>query len=172
MTDRPIECSQCKKPAKIIYKEMKRQSEVCTEMCLDCPILEAKLHGGRLEAVEGEKNGHVYCHHCGCSLDAVKMGQPLGCSECYAIFADVLIADLSESGAISPALKKQLSLKPSLFIHIGRSPEKMADIALSTRLSSLNEALNDALKRENYEQAAWLRDQIKALNEKKDDVKT
>ncbi|HEY5235244.1 MAG TPA: UvrB/UvrC motif-containing protein, partial [Rhabdochlamydiaceae bacterium] len=29
-----------------------------------------------------------------------------------------------------------------------------------------NEALNEALKRENYEQAAMLRDQIKTLTEK------
>jgi protein arginine kinase activator len=33
----------------------------------------------------------------------------------------------------------------------------------------LNEALNEALKRENYEQAAFLRDQIKALMEKTSD---
>jgi len=34
-------------------------------------------------------------------------------------------------------------------------------------MASLNEALNEALKRENYEQAAWLRDQIKNLKEEK-----
>jgi protein arginine kinase activator len=30
----------------------------------------------------------------------------------------------------------------------------------------LNEALNETLKKEDYEQAAWLRDQIKAITEK------
>jgi protein arginine kinase activator len=35
----------------------------------------------------------------------------------------------------------------------------------------LNEALNETLTREDYEQAAWLRDQIKELMEKADEGK-
>jgi protein arginine kinase activator len=35
----------------------------------------------------------------------------------------------------------------------------------SSRLLALNEALKETLSREDYEQAAWLRDQIKALTE-------
>jgi protein-arginine kinase activator protein McsA len=34
-------------------------------------------------------------------------------------------------------------------------------------LTALNEALNEALKAENYEEAAMLRDQIKQIMEKK-----
>jgi len=51
-------------------------------------------------------------------------------------------------------------------LHLGKTPTKPVTIPTSSRLTALNEALNEALKKENYEQAAWIRDQIKALTEK------
>jgi protein arginine kinase activator len=164
MPDRPVECSQCKKAVKVTYKEIVDDSIICTEMCADCPVLQEKLHGETFKAEE--KKGELLCGVCGTSLESVKMGQPLGCTECYAVFGDILVSELISSDAIAPSLKKSLGAKRPQAIHIGKSPEKPVEITLSNRLASLNEALNDALKRENYEQAAWIRDQIKALTEK------
>ncbi len=164
MADRPVECSQCKKPIKVTYKEIAFDTIVCSEMCADCPVLQGKLHGETLKASPKERE--VCCGNCGTSLEAVKMGQSLGCVECYAVFGDLLIGELVASQSIPPLLAHRLASKRPQAIHIGKSPDKPADITLSSRLSSLNEALNEALKRENYEQAAWLRDQIKALTEK------
>ena len=56
--------------------------------------------------------------------------------------------------------------KKALPLHIGRAPGEANEISPSLRLLALNEALNETLKREDYEQAAWLRDQIKDLTEK------
>ncbi len=98
-------------------------------------------------------------------FEAVTRGEPLGCSECYAVFGDFLIGQLIEAKAIPSTFSQKLAAKRLQAIHIGKSPDKPYDITLSSRLSSLNEALNEALKRENYEQAAWLRDQIKALTD-------
>ncbi|MCB1084762.1 MAG: UvrB/UvrC motif-containing protein, partial [Chlamydiia bacterium] len=39
-----------------------------------------------------------------------------------------------------------------------------------SRIRDLSEALNQALKGENYEEAAWIRDQINALTEPLDEV--
>lgn len=164
MADRPVECSQCKKPIKVSYKEISLESIVCTEMCADCPVLQGKLHGQTLKS--SPKEGELCCGNCGTSLEVVKMGQPLGCAECYAVFGDPLIGELIASESIPPLLAARLGSKRPQAIHIGKSPDKPANITLSSRLASLNEALNEALKRENYEQAAWLRDQIKALTEK------
>lgn len=164
MVDRPVECSQCKKPSKVTYKEIVIDSIICTEMCADCPVLQGKLHGESVKSSATESG--LCCANCGTSLEAVKMGQPLGCVECYSAFGDLLISELIEAEAVPPKLAQKLSSKRTQPIHIGISPNKPADITLSSRLTSLNEALNDALKRENYEQAAWLRDQIKALTEK------
>ncbi len=163
MSDRPIECSQCKRPVKVLYKEIIGDVITCTEMCADCPILQEKLHG---ELIKTEKEGHLLCGNCGTSLQSVQTGQPLGCMECYNVFADFLIQDLVAADAVPSSLQKKLVTTRTQAIHIGKSPDKPVDITLSSRLTSLNEALNDALKRENYEQAAWLRDQIKAIREK------
>lgn len=166
MADRPLECSQCKKPLKVIYKEWVDSSFVCTEMCTECPLLESKLHGENRKEKSLEKQGALCCGNCETSLDSVKMGAPLGCTACYAVFEDLLIADLSQSEALPPLLIKQLTSKRLQTIHVGKSPYKSLDVSLSNKLTSLNEALNEALKKENYEQAASLRDQIKAIKEK------
>ena len=68
-------------------------------------------------------------------------------------------------------LEKGISRKKSQPLHIGKSPSIPVEMPASSRLTALNEALNEALKKENYEQAAWLRDQIKDLMEKTDDRK-
>ncbi len=164
MSERPIECSQCKRPAKVLYKEILGDAINCTQMCMDCPVLQAKLHGET--AKTDKKVSQVCCGSCGTSLESVQMGQPVGCVECYVVFNDFLVGELIAAGAIPPALQKKLAAQRSQVIHIGKSPDQTADITLSSRLASLNEALNEALKRENYEQAAMLRDQIKTLTEK------
>ena len=164
MTERPLECSQCKKTIKITYKEIVGDTLTQTVMCADCPILQQKLHGdfSPLEKREGE----LCCGFCGTSLGSVRIGEPVGCPECYIVFADFLIKELIAADAIPPSLKKKLSAKKAPVIHIGKFPGRTQEITLSSQLASLNEALNEALQRENYEQAAWLRDQIKALMEK------
>ena len=167
MAERPVECSHCKKPIKVLYKEIIGDSILCTEMCADCPILQARLHGDPHTAKGGlaaEEMG-LCCGHCRTSLESVKMGNPVGCSTCYEVFADVLISDLLLGNKISPRLEKALAAKKTQPLHLGKSPNKPAMIPSSSRLATLHEALNDALKRENYEQAAWLRDQIKAITE-------
>lgn len=172
MAERPVECSHCKKSIKVIYKEIVNNSITVTEMCADCPVLAHKLQG-EVTAKEGkvEEAMGLYCGHCHTSLESVKTGNPLGCSECYNVFADFLISDLIAAEEVPPLLQKNLKVKKAQLIHIGKSPKKPAVIAPPAKLTALNEALNEAIKRENYEQAASLRDQIKALLETKNEQK-
>jgi len=175
MTERPVECSQCKKPIKVLYKEITSESMMCLQMCTECPILKQKLYGEasltKNEEIGGEKESGLYCGHCKTSLESVKMGNPLGCSECYSVFSDLLLNELATAGQIPPYLKKMLATKKTHPIHMGKTPYKSLTIPSSSRLTALNEALNEALKIENYEQAAWLRDQIKTLTEKPNEGK-
>jgi len=164
MSDRPIECSQCKRPAKILYKEILGDTINCSAMCTECPVLQAKLHG-ETDKKTGQ-DGQVCCGSCGTSLESVLMGQSVGCIECYVVFNDFLVSELIAADAVPQPLQKKLAAQKSQVIHIGKSPDQPIDITLSSRLASLNETLNDALKRENYEQAAMLRDQIKTLMDK------
>ena len=170
MVDRPVECSHCKKPIKVIYKDIVDTSIICTEMCADCPVFQQRLHGHTpaSESREGlpEKEGGLCCGNCRTSLESVKMGNPLGCSECYSVFSDLLISELIAADKIPSRIKKEYPMKKTQPLHVGKTPNKPLTIPSSSRLKTLNEALNEALKKENYEQAAWIRDQIKDLTEK------
>ncbi len=171
MEERPVECSHCKKPIRIIYKEIVGDSILSTEMCADCPLLQQRLHGRVLKDKNGQTESEMglCCGHCRTTLESVRTGNPLGCKECYEVFADLLISDLIAANRISPRLDKALAIKKAQPLHTGKSPNTSTSIPPSSRLTTLNEALKEALQRENYEQAAWLRDQIKTINDKTSD---
>jgi protein arginine kinase activator len=176
MTQRPIECGQCKKPIKVIYKEIVGESITCTEMCEDCPVLKEKLYGTKPSsaAPEGwsEAKAGLCCSNCRTTFDAVKMGNPLGCQDCYTVFDSLLISELIAAGKLPMRLRKGLASRTPPPIHIGRLTKQSASVLSSSRLTALSEALNEALRKENYEEAAVLRDQIKELMEKKDEPKS
>jgi protein arginine kinase activator len=168
MADRPVECGQCKKPIKVIYKQIVADLTVTTEMCSSCPVLQQKLHG-ELYFTSSEKTENstgLCCGNCRTTMEAIKMGSPVGCKECYEVFSDLLVSELFDTDNIPSRMDKALATKKSQPLHVGKSPTQSTHILPSSRLIALNEALNEALRRENYEQAAWLRDQIKALTEK------
>ena len=163
MEERPIECSGCKKEPTIVYHEVTQNSKTITHMCDGCPMLDSKLHGNP----EGQTKENSFsqkslvCLKCGTSLEQIKMGNLLGCDECYNIFSDLLKQELIASSVINPNLKKS---SPSF--HIGKTPSLDQEYQGNEKLSHLNSALGDALKKENYEQAAYLRDQINEIMEK------
>lgn len=157
MSERPIECGQCKRPVKVIYKEVLNGTPSCTEMCQSCPILEEKLHGTKEEIAKG-----LACKHCGTSLEQILTGGPVGCTECYHVFEKQILSDLIATDCIPPFLQKKKEL-----LHVGRVPHEAKAPPIPSKLLALKEALTDALKRENYEQAALIRDQIKTLSQEK-----
>ncbi len=88
----------------------------------------------------------------------------------------MIIAELFNLDKIPP---RHANAKKTDSLHTGRIPGQTQEISSSMRLLALNEALNETIQREDYEQAAWLRDQIKALtddqqsdSEKKDNGKS
>jgi len=168
MEERPIECSQCKKKADIIYSEMIGTTVTTWHMCRDCPVLQSKLQGKTDNTKTLKKEEELCCNRCHTSLDAVLMGEPLGCKECYEVFQDVLIDQLTETAQISPRLKPS-PVSQTPILHMGKSPHIDEKALHLNRMRDLNAALGEALKGENYEEAAWLRDQINALMEKSDE---
>ncbi|WP_166154113.1 MULTISPECIES: UvrB/UvrC motif-containing protein [unclassified Neochlamydia] len=162
--ERPIECTECKKPIAIWYTELIGNNISQTGMCSDCPILRRKLHGQTSEKEMGHMVGEtsLACGECNTSLEALRVGASLGCSNCYEVFDDIILQELLILDKVPPRVKANKKIFP---LHIGRSPGEVREISPSLRLLALNEALNETLKREDYEQAAWLRDQIRALTE-------
>ena len=168
MSERPLECSQCKRCADVIYSEMVGETVTTTEMCRDCPVLKQKLQGSTSLDDTPKKEEGLCCSNCHTSLEAVLMGEPLGCKECYAVFQDVLTDQLLEAQLISPRLKPNPA-SPVPTLHIGKTPQFDETAQNTSRIRDLNESLSEALRGENYEEAAWLRDQINALTEMKDE---
>lgn len=169
--DRPIECGDCKKPIAAHYTELVGKNIVRTSMCADCPILEGHLCGlrGTSEDAKQKSDGTgLACGNCGTTLEALRVGAPLGCSTCYEVFEEFIIKELLTTEKIPSRLS---AAKKTQALHFGRIQGAAQEISSSMRLLALNEALNETLQREDYEQAALLRDQIKALTEDQQQAK-
>ena len=165
--DRPLECSECQKPISVRYTEIANGVVTRTAMCADCPFLEQHLFGYLdMEAppgVLGQKG--LVCGDCGTSLAEIRMGSLLGCSHCYEVFQDVILTELLTMRKIP----QRSSATKGAPVHPGRGPGEKVELSPSLKLIALNEALAETLNREDYEQAAWLRDQIKKITEKSDE---
>jgi protein arginine kinase activator len=165
--DRPLECAQCQKPLAIVYKEIKEGIIASCGLCNECPILQKKLYKTPAEDLSLETNTPmgVCCARCGTAQDTIMRGELLGCPECYQHFREPIINQLVSLKKLPSALRKS-PLQARAPLHIGKTPKGTKTTSAPTQLSSLIEALNEAIKKENYEQAAWLRDQIQSLKGK------
>lgn len=163
--ERPLECSDCRKPISVRYTEVMAGSLATLCMCADCPQLNKRLFrvpSNSDEGAHGETG--LVCGDCGTTLANIRMGSLLGCSHCYEIFGEAVIHELR----VAHALPGPLSLagqKMGTNIHVGRAPGELSEISPTTRLVALNQALIETLHREDYEQAALLRDQIRNLTQ-------
>ncbi len=168
--DRPLECTECKKETKVIYTDVSTTELVRMAMCETCPAL-ANRYACMSTSDGGKKSKEpmgLCCATCRSTLEDIRMGHPLGCAECYEVFCDLLLSELRESLPYSSSSEEVTLTKP---IHIGRNPGETTEINPSMRLLALNEALAETLSREDYEQAAWIRDQIQELKNEQQSTK-
>ncbi len=108
----------------------------------DLPFMEAP-------PAEQPARARARCPNCGLSwADFKRLGQ-LGCSQCYETFQREL----------APVLKRLHGATE----HNGKRPGERGASARRRELSRLREELQRAIEGEQYERAAQLRDQIRAL---------
>jgi protein arginine kinase activator len=162
--ERHLDCSDCKKPISVHYTEIVGKMIYRIGMCSDCPVLRQKLCG--LEYAQ--KNGQAQalavltCGTCHTSSDEVRMGSQVGCSLCYEVFEDLILQELASLDRLP---QKNQALKKTMPLHVGQKPGQSQEITPAMKLLELHQALHDTLAKEDYEQAAWLRDRIKALTQ-------
>jgi len=163
-TERPLECSECKRPISALYTEIIGHNLAQNYMCSECPVLKRRLFGATHVGFESQSDtkAGLACGECGTTLESLRLGAPMGCSVCYEVFEEPILAELRALGKLPSRLA---NFKKSQPLYLGRSRGEALEISSAMRLLALNEALSETLKREDYEQAAWLRDQIKALTE-------
>lgn len=98
-----------------------------------------------------------HCPGCGFTLNKFQQTGRLGCSQCYLTFSDEI---LSRLGPMHRGLR-----------HFGKHPEGFQGDAFSERLLvECEERLAAAVKAENYEEAARVRDEIRQLEEGREEA--
>lgn len=166
--ERPFECNACQRPIKVIYTQVVGDSITHITLCSECPELQKMLHGlskqeiaAKTAPVEG-----LGCGNCGTTLEAIKTGHALGCPDCWEVFQEVVFQELVKENRIP---RQFAQLLPQETLHLGRMPLAGEHLSPSSRLIALNEALQATLAKEDYEQAALIRDQIKELTKEAKD---
>ena len=165
-----MQCDRChKKEAVIHYAEVIKNKVKKLHLCEDCALNEGigvnppfsigELMGGltnhKIDVGAAEK---ITCPICGMTFNKFKQTGRLGCYQCYQAFSAALHPLL---GSIHKSSK-----------HVGKIPkgaEKSMDTAIKIRRLQLK--LHEAVKREEFESAAKIRDQVRAL-EKKEKAKS
>ena len=106
--------------------------------------------GGKQQTSINGEHGLDICPTCNMPYsDFLKTGK-LGCSDCYSTFRN--------------RLKRPLKQIHGTFEHIGKSPKRNGGkFMLDKKISVLESELNAAVLKQDFETAAKLRDEIKAL---------
>lgn len=159
-------CQNCKQnPAQVHYTEIVNNSTVAMNLCMACAeqkgidIQKAGNYGlGDLVAglidnaadSESERITRVRCSTCGYEYSDFKKIGRLGCPDCYAAFEAQLVPVLRHVHGSTQ--------------HTGKKAVRVSErAAIRERVAALREDLSLAIRAEDYERAAALRDEIKNL---------
>ena len=148
-------CSECAKELDLSYYSDGLSSEL--------PF--AKLLTGLLASkmlLQQESNNpmtHVICPKCGMNYDEFTKVGKFGCAECYNVFG--------------PLIEEHMKKLHGNSVHTGkqyRNPDHVIEESddMKKDLEILNAKLKEAIKLENYEEAAQYRDEIKEIKEIKE----
>jgi protein arginine kinase activator len=161
---RPDGCEGCEKPAEVHYTFMAGGKEVKVHLCGDCPkkqkIEEAGSHGlledlapDLMEDMADAFDQSVMrCPQCGFTMQDLERTKRLGCPECYRTFEAPILQLLQ-------AIQRGST-------HVGKFSKRYENKELlENRMNHLKNRLNAAVKDEQYENAAEIRDEIRRLQE-------
>ena len=172
-------CERCqKKKASVTHRDLRAGRLSVRHLCAECTeVLEstgelqdisaalppyiaplAEDEGGRFPLfpaatpTEGSarSKGQVKCPLCGMTHAELLAGGRAGCPRCYAVFSETLSSALCAMQGTAA--------------HVGRVPTAVRmRKERGMRLVALRESLREAVAAEQYERAAGLRDEIRAL---------
>src|ERR1035437_8514660 len=159
-----MQCSNCKeKPATVHLTQIVGDKMQKLDLCEDCAkakgvndpggfaLADLMLGLGAAQEMEQSSGGaDTKCPRCGFTQADFKKSGRLGCPECYVTFAE--------------GLRGLLKTMHKGTRHTGKAPEALrATRENAGLLKTLQTKLAKAIKDENYEQAALVRDEIKQL---------
>lgn len=160
-------CQDCRKRvANVHFTQIVNHNKVEMYLCDQCAKEQGQFNFGPplsindfFSGIVGLNNTAAYipqasqclvCNNCGMSFEEFQKHGKIGCSHCYEIYGERL----------NPILKR---LHGNIEHH-GKVPGKaFKGMHKSKEVEKLRELLNKAVKNEEYEKAAEIRDQIKNL---------
>ena len=160
-------CELCKQSQATVHlteivNEQMTELHLC-EACANQKGAQVESHFGLADLLSGladysktqepEEVTSKTCPTCGMSYDDFRKVGRLGCADCYATFRRSL-----------GSLLKRIHGSP---IHVGKSPARLLKPSkvAKTELLDLKRKLEQAIEREEFEQAAKLRDQVRRLEQ-------
>ena len=163
-------CEKCKlNTARIHVVKILKGKKISMNLCEQCALLYENIvidpSGGKkinnfvsnlYEAIHGNQSigtsgvKTIKCEKCGLSLDGFRKSGRLGCSHCYEVF----------KGNLDVVLEKVQGKN----VHIGKIPQRTGgELKTKNEILCLKKELKDRIKKEEFEEAAILRDKIKIL---------
>ncbi len=142
INDKVVELHICQECAKLKTEELKSQLNISDFLM------------GLVKEEKPKEKFILKCPRCGLTFNEFRKKGKLGCKVCYEIFRERLIplfrkihGSVEHCGKIPPTLEKK--------------------VILEKRIKELKRRLERAIKLEEYEEAAKIRDQIKELEKEK-----
>ena len=153
---RPKGCENCQKPCTLFFTQIINGQETKLKMCADCPTAKSLLdpaHLGLLSLLAGMQPAELAtgekCPVCGFTPADFQRQKRLGCPHCYEYLSRFINSLLAR---VQPAHE-----------HHGKAPKHHEGALARARIAIARGELDAAVLREDFETAAKLRDEIKAL---------
>ncbi|MCZ7648113.1 MAG: UvrB/UvrC motif-containing protein [Planctomycetota bacterium] len=122
----------------------------------------AELLAGIAKSAQGEQrelDAGAKCPTCGMTLGRFQASGRFGCPDCYTTFHDDIVPLVERIHDASQ--------------HVGKVPKRASkEVTLRTEVRRLLLELEETVKKEDYEKAARLRDEIKKLEDQLEAAKT
>lgn len=162
-----LKCEKCGKneaniQMKNIFNGIVVECYICEKCVLECSffgksngitvesILKGFLEGQNLEVKTEKVEDEKRCFNCNMSYSEFRNHGKLGCDNCYSVFREELKTMFEKMNRSS--------------IHMGKVPTNLdRDIRRNLDIYKLKRKMEFAVKNEQFEQAAELRDEIKRL---------
>lgn len=152
---KPEQCGHCNKPATIHLTQIINNKIHKVDLCEDCPFKQGVTDPEGFSLADFLLNPPVsmgtdqslQCEACGFTPADFKKSGRFGCPQCYETFKHILDPMLAN-------MHKDV-------LHRGKVPERaLARMSRQRRLDQLESDLQEAVRLENYEEAARLRDAL------------
>ncbi|MGC9451205.1 MAG: UvrB/UvrC motif-containing protein [Oceanipulchritudo sp.] len=152
---KPEQCKNCTKPATIHLTQIINNKIHKVDLCEDCPFKKGVTDPEGFSLADFIlqppaaliSDQSLQCEVCGFTPADFKKSGRFGCPHCYQTFREIL--------------EPMLANMHKDTVHRGKVPEKaLARMSRKRRLDQLEADLQEAVKQENYEEAARLRDLI------------